>query len=484
MVHQQNVMRGVRINLPRQTPFDGYHLLIHGFILKLYTLIYFVVLGSDAVRAEFNVRLENFRYPPNMIRITFSLGSKMGKRWGFSMYRTLAQIGPYLLRGLVPTDVLNLTFTFLDLYHIAFAPSLTRASATRALPLARTIVDTVSELWPYDKARKYNIGRPTLHGLLELGRELPLFGSCVLTGVQHEEARHSAPKQDLYRTNKRDVAVKLAKLDAERQGKASVLHGARFSSEYKFDPVGELRAGIGALTLADPSNPNLPHPLKLKITQLSKLSSATDLGPHAQHFLRGAADAKGEEPVLRKQLSRSQDELVREVLQERHRPVAAEGKLDVRLAKQIVIRGELYRLNEDIRVQSGGDLPWIARILEIGSCSPDGGEDVPFCFVRWLKRTDRTEAKMGNRAILVADREPADTVIFAESVLSRAAAFHNCKLSGASKCAEQNVRICDRHENIDCSICPENSGDLHAIFQCCASNREWLLDPYYGQFEI
>lgn len=216
---QENVLRGVRINLPLQTPKDGYHLLIHGFILQSYTLVYHVELENDEARALFDVKLESFDYPPGIIRIPFKIGTKIGKRWGFATYRSLAQVGPYVLRNLVSDNVLDLLFLFLEFYHIAFAPSLTRTSALRALPLARKIVGKVESMWPYDSNRGHNIGRPTLHGLLEFARELPVFGSGLLTGTQHEEARHAWPKQDLERTNRRNVAVQLAKFDADRQGK-------------------------------------------------------------------------------------------------------------------------------------------------------------------------------------------------------------------------------------------------------------------------
>lgn len=481
VVLQDNILRGVRFNLPRQTPKDGYHLLVHGFILQLYTLIFWCVLASDAARTEFNVRLDTFEYPPHMTPVPFSLGEKLGKRWGFAVYRSLAQIGPYLLRDLVPDDILVLVRKFLTFYYIAFARSLKTKSALTALPLAHDIIDTVQDLWPYDKNRKFNIGRPTLHSLKELARELPDNGSAVLTGTQHEEARHAEPKQDLARTNRRDVAVRLAKLDADRQGKAHVMHGGRWAEDGTFDPLGERRAGRGVLEFADPSNPNLPHPLVLMITDYSRLTSDSSPQTHAQHFLRSGPE--GKEVVVRKQLSARQDEQLREMFTQRNQPAAADSKLNVRLATQILVRGELFYLHEDLRVDSGdAAVPFIARIEEICVC--EGREDIPFMSVRWLRRNGLKDNVL-DREILVADPQPEPvTFVFPDMVIGRAGAFHYCQFSGINKCGIVDVRICRVHETVDCTICPAKCGDLKHVFRHSARNRELLLDPDYGHREV
>lgn len=259
---------------------------------------------------------------------------------------------------------------------------------------------------------------------------------------------------------------------------AYVLHGGRFTSDGKFDPQGELRASDDVLQLADPSNPNLPHPLLLKVTSLSKLNFKAAPQTHAQKFVRSA---EGKE--VHKVLSAEDDAFIRASFKATDRPVPADLKLDVRLAKQIVIRDELFRVNEDIRVlQDEGPVPYIGRIVEIGSFS-HGGTDIPFCFVRWLRRHGREE-KVGKRQVLLEDRDEPISIVWPESVLGRAAAFHNCKFSGERKCQQVEIRLCRPHNLVACATCPPNSGDLHKIFQCCRANREYLLDPHYGIDEV
>lgn len=475
------------MNLPLQTPKDGYHLIVHGLILQLFALIYNCVLNVEQ-RTKFDIKLATFPYPASMARITFNLGKKLGRRWGFAVYRTLMIISPFLLRYLVDDDVMELVNLVRAFYFIAFARTLSLEAATRALPLARKIVNTISDKWPHNTERGYNVNLPTLHSLLELGREIPVFGNCHITGTEREEARHADPKGDLPRTNRRDIAVRLATLDADRTGKISVAHGTRWRNDdgrIEFDPVGPLRCGQGVLHWCDPTDPSRPHPLLLKLTGYSALPGSDTVQTRAQHFVRELPGEskeyrKGSDGIVRKVLSEERTIFLRQVCQEQKRPTAAAGALDVKMATEVVVRDGLYRLGEDIRVQSGSPQPWVARIVEIGSLALNGGGEVPIIFVHWLRPTGRKEL---NLQVLLADPNPEPkTVVFPESVIGRTSAFHNCTESGpaAKQCKFADVRLCKPHNQIDCGACPENSGTLTRRYVCSASNPEWLYDEHFG----
>lgn len=477
----------VRLNPPLQTPQDGYHLLVHGLIPQLFVLIYNVVLGPEQ-RLLFDSKLASFPYPATMPRITFSLGQKLGRRWGFAVYRTLIVISPFLLRYLVSPEVMACVQLVRQLYFICFARRLTLAGAQRALPLARQVVRSISTLWPHSSDRKYNVSLPTLHCLLHLGREIGLFGNAHITGTEREEARHADPKGDLQRTNKRDIAVRLAKLDADRTGKVTVFHGTRWRHDGElpeFDAVGSLRAGRGALLWCDPTDPQRPHPLLLKLTGYSALPGSEDLQTHAQNWVRQLPEEskeyrRGRDGIVRKLLSEARSEFIRQACAERKIPLTPDA-LDVKVATETVIRSELYRVGEDIRVESGSPDPWIARIVEIGSLALARGDTgIPILFVRWLRPTGRSALQM---PVLVADKNPEPvTVVFPESVLGRTAAFHNCQESGPARlrCQHMEVRVCKPHNAINCRACPANSGTLTQRYIHSALNGEWLYEEHFG----
>ena len=489
VLNHSNPLRGLRFNPPLQTPKDPYHLLIHGWVLQLMVLIYNVSLSADQ-RQEFNTRLNSFQYPPSLPRITFDLGKKIGRRWGFAVYRSLIIISPYLLVGLVESDVLECVLDFIEFYYLAFSRTLTAAGSARAMVLAKSLVRRVSQLFPYSKERNWNMGQPTLHSIIELAREMSLFGNAGIIGAQREEARHALPKGDLFRTNRRNVAVRLAKLDAAKVGKIYILHGGRFSGEGRIDAVGQRRCGDGVLNFCDPANPMRPHPLVAMLTSYSTFGPAFSTHPtRVQHFVRQANPLPnyflGSDSVLRKRLSAAQFQYLRGVYEQRGMAVPDQERLyEIRMAKQLVVRDRLYRIGEDVLIDSGGAQPFVGRVEEIASHHPLPDVVIPLLFVRWLRpvrepRSERPKTAM-RRQVLLADSSVEPLPVLSESVIGKTAAFHHCAFPGLGpRCMVTQERVCHQHETMQCALCPPNSGTLVEVFSHSNQNRHWLWDELF-----